>query len=247
MKAHPLRSLKKIVSGSEPVNETAALCDEIQKVFVVSDGFGGPVAGAEAAKKASEAIQDFLTTQARDLEATLPFVLRKYFSLAGNVLYNAVIFANRKLNKLNEKKTINEKGGASAIAALLDGEFLAIAQVGCCSAWLFRGDREKELISPRSYGALRDPFSHSRDTLHRIPLMALGMEEDLEPEISEFLLKRGDWLLLATQGVPEAIRILIREVRSLEREAALDELLRVTEAIGREPHETGFSFVLITI
>lgn len=245
--SYAVRSLKWVARGGEPVSENAALCNELQKVFVVSDGFGGPVAGLNAAKQASEAIQDFLCTQAGDREATLPFVLRNYFSLAGNVLYNAVIFANRRLNKLNDRKTLNERGGASAIAALVDGEFLALAQVGCCSAWLYRGDREKELVAPRSYGALRDPFSFRRDGLHRVPLMALGMEEDLEPEISEFLLKRGDWLLLATQGLPEAVRILIREVRGMARESALDELIRGMQAIEREGNEIGFSCALITV
>ena len=104
-------------------------------------------------------MKHFLFKEAGDRDATLPFVLRSYFSLAGNVLFNALIFANRKVLKLNGKKNVHEKGGASLIAGFMDGDLLALANVGVCSAMLMREGKSQELVVPRSYGKLADPFS----------------------------------------------------------------------------------------
>src|SRR5690348_26492 len=99
--------------GVRAGQEDFLLVDKEKNIFVVADGFGGPVPGAEAAKAACEAVRSFLFKEAGDREATLPFVLRTYFSLAGNVLFNSLIHANKKLKDANRKKNVHEKGGAS--------------------------------------------------------------------------------------------------------------------------------------
>jgi protein phosphatase len=188
--------------GQRPIQEDAVLANQEKGIFVVADGFGGAGAGTLAAKTACAEIEKFLFKEAGDLEATLPFVLRSYFSLAGNVLFNALIHANRKIVELNKGKNIHEKGGASAIAAFLDGDLLAIANVGSCSASVVRDGKTQELVTPRSYGRLVDPFGDSKVDA---PLMALGMSEDLEPEIFEYRIKAGDVLIFHTDGVPSIL------------------------------------------
>src|SRR4051812_39855735 len=74
--------------GARPAQEDHALALQEKGIVVVADGFGGPMPGAAASKAACEGVRDFLVREAGDLEATLPFVLRSYFSLAGNVLFN---------------------------------------------------------------------------------------------------------------------------------------------------------------
>ncbi|HUP57351.1 MAG TPA: hypothetical protein VM598_07865, partial [Bdellovibrionota bacterium] len=111
-------------SGSRPFQEDHVITQRERGIFVVADGFGGPVAGVAAAKTACEEVRNFLFKEAGDQDATLPFVLRSYFSLAGNVLFNALIHANRKVHLPNKKKAINERGGASVLAGYLDGNLL---------------------------------------------------------------------------------------------------------------------------
>jgi serine/threonine protein phosphatase PrpC len=149
--------------GQRPSQEDYAIADQQKGIFIVADGFGGPVPGANASKTVCEAIRGFLFKQAGDQEATLPFVLRQYFSLAGNVLFNSLIHANRVLNQGNHGKNINERGGASAIAALIDGDFLALANVGSCGGWLFRDGKKTELVISKSFGRLCDPFRSQSD------------------------------------------------------------------------------------
>ncbi len=188
-------------AGSRPVQEDFVLVNRDKGIFVVADGFGGPAAGVAAAKTACESVNGFLEREAGDLDATLPFVLRTYFSLAGNVLFNALIHANRKVMALNQGKNVHEKGGTSVLAGFLDQDLLAIASVGACTGWLFRDGRAQELVLPRTYARLSEPFLTSDNEALRVPLMALGMADDMEPEIFEYRVQPGDWLMLNTDGV----------------------------------------------
>lgn len=198
--------------GTRPAQEDHLLNHKERGIIVVADGFGGPVAGSKAAQIACESVSRFLVKEAGDLEATLPFVLRTYFSLAGNVLFNALIYANRSVIKLNKGKDVHEKGGASVIAGFIDGDLLAVANVGACSASLFRAGNVAELVVPRTYGKLLDPFATDGQVEDELaaPLMAMGMADDLEPEIFEYRVKAGDWLLFHTDGIKADIKERLR-------------------------------------
>jgi serine/threonine protein phosphatase PrpC len=186
--------------SSDSRNEDRILSVPAERILVVADGFGGTSRGQAkpVAERACAAIREFLVHEAGDLEATLPFVMRSYFSLAGNVLFNALIHANRLLVGANSGKSVHEKTGVSLAAAFLDGETLSIASVGGCSAWFIREGRRTPLLIPRTWGRLVDPTRVDRSPEARIPLMALGISEDLEPEVVEVRIRSGDRLWLGT-------------------------------------------------
>jgi len=220
--------------GDRPAQEDHVLANRDKGIWIVADGFGGAQAGAEVSRAACEAVKGFLEREAGDLEATLPFVLRSYFSLAGNVLFNALIHANRKAVTLNRGKNVNEKGGASILAGYLDGDLLALANVGACTAWLFREGRGTELVQPRTYGRLCDPFSEQINPVHQVPLAAVGMAEDLEPEIIECRIRPGDWLLLQTDGLEKDGRDSLAQLqlKGLSPEAALEEATQLLKGLS---------------
>jgi serine/threonine protein phosphatase PrpC len=233
----PIRAISSFASkGRRPAQEDHYLVDRDKGVFIMADGFGGPIAGREAARTACESVQHFLFKEAGDPEATLPFVLKKYFSLAGNVLFNALIFANQKVNDLNKGKNIHEKGGASILAGFIDGNLLALASVGVCSGWLFREGKCIELVVPRSFGRLRDPFDMDPPMEYRAPLIALGMYEDLEPEIVEYKIRPKDWLVLNTDGILNQViqQIAAIQIQNLGLEAVAAEVGQYLDSIQFE-------------
>lgn len=217
----PIRgALSLSLQGEAPTQEDYVLPASGMGIFALADGFGGALPGLSAARTACESVKAFLE-KGVNRDSTLPFVLRTYYSLAGNVLFNSVIHANRKVLKLNRKKSIHERGGASVIAGYLDGDLLALANVGACSAWLFRRGECRELVLPRSYARLSDPLSQEPTEDKSAPLTALGLAEDLEPEIAEYRLKPGDWVMFHSDGLPSSIRCAIQEIQSSgERDAA---------------------------
>lgn len=183
--------------GKRTIQEDALWGDVEKGLFLVVDGFGGPTAGVHVSKQVCEEVKRFLIREVGDDEATLPYVLRSYYSLAANVLFNSLIFANQKIFKYNKDKGIHEKGGASALVAYLDENLLSIANVGSGSAHLFRNGKRAEIATPRSLRRLQDPFHQMSED---VPLMSLGTSYDLEPEIFEYRIQPGDALLLLTDG-----------------------------------------------
>src|SRR5262249_27764866 len=74
---------------------------------------------------------------------------------------------------------------------------------------MFRAGRVAELVLPRSYARLRNPTGEpSADGVDdlKAPLMAVGVSDDLEPEIFEYQIQPGDWLLLHTDGLGADVR-----------------------------------------
>ncbi len=187
--------------GCLPLQEDRILSLQETGIFAVADGFGGKGAGFRAAQISCDSVKAFLVKEAGDEEATLPFELRPYFSLAGNILFNSLIFANRQVNAENQGRKVEDRGGASLVAAYLDGAVLSIANVGCCSAFLVRDGHLTELALPRSFARMCDPFAVETDWTRQVPLMALGMSESLEPEMTEYRLREGDWVWFQSDGV----------------------------------------------
>lgn len=223
-------SLVLTAKGNRSVNEDYLLLQSEKRFFAIADGFGGAVAGVEAAKRSCESIKRFLMREAGDLEATLPFVLRDYYSLAGNVLFNACLFANREVMAWNQDQpSVHERGGCSLLSGFMDGSLLSLANVGLCGARLIREGRSKELVIPRSYARLRDPFTVV-DGLSplQVPLTAVGLSDHFEPEITEVHVQPEDHLVLYTDGVPEWV---LKRIESEQGVSSVDQLRSELEAV----------------
>jgi serine/threonine protein phosphatase PrpC len=233
-------------AGNRPAQEDFVLADREKGVFVVADGFGGPLPGAAAAKAACEAVKNFLFKEARDQDATLPFVIRTYLSLASNVLFNSLVHANKKLLAMNRNKNVHEKGGASVLAAFLDGNQISIGNIGSCTAKLIRGNQKTDLVTPRTLGRMKDPFSNGSIPGCQVPLMSLGMAEDLEPEIVEYEVRHGDWIVFKTDGIPESLiqqALLIKQ-----KNLSIDQSLReFNEALKQTQFDDNAAVLLVII
>ena len=103
---------------------------------------------------------------------------------------------------MNTGKSVHEKGGASVVAAYLDNNTLSLASVGACSAWICREGRFSSLVTPRSWGRMTQPTDPGNLPAARLPLMALGISSDLEPEVVEVRIQPGDWIWVGTFEPP---------------------------------------------
>jgi serine/threonine protein phosphatase PrpC len=227
--------------GAMPALEDHCLSHQERGIFALADGFGGPSAGRGAARTACESLSEYLSREAGDPEATLPFELRSYYTLAGNVLFNAFLYANTQVHALNSGKNVHERGGASAIAGFLEGQTLALAQVGACSAVLFRADQSRRLMEPRTLGRMRDPFTK---TDSGVPLASLGTSRDLQPEIVEHRILGGDVVLLQSCGVPPQFELEVSRWCA-QGEDPLYWLERVTPVMQSFQFTSNASFLLI--
>lgn len=186
---------------SRPVNEDAYLVVPERALFGVADGYGGQGIGDVAAKKVLEHVRYFLENGLNDSEVTLPFVYRTYYTAGANLVFNAFLYANQQLVADNASHPINARAGVSALFAFFQGRHMTLANVGVCGAMLVRRGRMQPLVKPRSYNGLRGSFQGSWNAKWAFPLASIGHARDLEPEIVELQVEKGDMLILATDGV----------------------------------------------
>jgi serine/threonine protein phosphatase PrpC len=189
--------------GLSPLQEDRFEVNPERGIFILADGFGGS-AGKKAAELVTASVKRFLETEAGDLDATMPFELRSYYSLAGNILYNSVSFANQKLMREMQTVPMMERGGSSLVAGYLEGRLLALANVGACRVHLCREGRIKEIVSPKTLERQVNPFIEEFDSA--VPLMSFGTVRQLEPEIIEIELRPGDRLCFSTSGLRQELR-----------------------------------------
>lgn len=183
------------------LNEDAYLTVPERQLFGVADGYGGHAIGDAAAKKCLEDVKFFVEHGLGDSEVTLPFVYRSYYTGGANLVFNAFLYANQQLFGANKQRHINGRGGASVMFAFFEGRHMTLANVGTCGAFLVRRGRVQPLVKPRSYNALKGVFQGSWNPKWAYPLMAMGHALDLEPEIIELRVEKGDLIVMASDGI----------------------------------------------
>jgi serine/threonine protein phosphatase PrpC len=199
-------------------------------LFLVCDGMGGAAAGEVASQMAVEAIAGTLEA-AGPLDRD-PFARRLRHAIEDA---NDRIFAQSRDNQ-------SERGmGTTCTAVALVDHTLVIGQIGDSRCYVMRGGRLAQVTKDQSLawqlmeaGAMTAEeakgFEHAN-----IILQALGVQERVEVVMSQVDLRRGDIVLVSSDGLhgpvtDEEILQILQEEQDLKK--ACDRL--VTRALERE-------------
>mgnify|MGYP005685096973 CR=1 FL=1 len=216
------------------LNEDLVEADLVNNLFMVVDGFGGSNIGDRVAMMVRDSLKRSYTKIAVDPEATLPFFYSHKYLIEGNALINAFHTAHQNVNRDNEKKSMDNRGGASVIAAALAENILTLVSTGNCVAYLYRKGHLTVEVLPDSLASLsRDTFqSH----LHSVPMSGIGLFEDLHYSVRELKVTEGDLVVLLTDGAysrlsADEIKYTIEKNLESEMEA-IKELFRLSNDRG---------------
>jgi serine/threonine protein phosphatase PrpC len=169
-------------------------------IFIVADGMGGMQAGEVASQMAVELVASRLIEQ---LKQQLPRN-RKAFA---RLLTSAVEEANKLVLEESERHSALKGMGTTLTAAAIYDNAIYFAQLGDSRAYLVRNGYIKQTTKDQSLvaqliatGALRpeDAKSHPR---RNVILQALGVQPHVDVAITCAELKRGDRLVLCSDGL----------------------------------------------
>jgi PPM family protein phosphatase len=194
---------------SNPCSRTEIPLSKQGILLLVCDGMGGAAAGDLAARIAAEAIKEELVGAGRAV-AEHPNESLK----SAVVGANGAVFAEAKAHP--EARGM----GTTCTAAIVLPDRLFVAQIGDSRAYLLRDGRLQLLTRDQTMvdqllatGALR-PDQVATFPYRNVLTQAVGTQSTIEPVTSEARLRRGDRILLCSDGLhrpvpaPEIARIL---------------------------------------
>ncbi len=176
-------------------------------VFVVSDGMGGALAGDVASRMAVETVREMLLGNtdggAAACDDSTPLV---------ECLRNATVYANLAIHHKSQEDTRCSGMGATFTGAAITGNMLDLVQVGDSRAYVIRGHQIKLATKDQSLvqqlvdvGQISEQEAETH-MFRNVILQALGAQSELSPVSCRIKLRRGDLLLLCSDGLSGKLR-----------------------------------------
>lgn len=218
--------------------------DDAGLVLVVSDGMGGALAGDVASRMAVESVRDMLTADEEAANAgsdseeagcppEVPLV---------ECLRNATVYANLAINHRSQEDARYSGMGATLTGAAIRGDGLGLVQVGDSRAYLLRAGAIKQATKDQSLvqqlidvGQISETEAETH-MFRNVILQALGAQSDLTPVTGRISLRRGDVLLMCSDGLSGKLRAedMLQIVTAAE-----GDLLRACSDLIDEANERG--------
>ncbi|HEV2717146.1 MAG TPA: protein phosphatase 2C domain-containing protein, partial [Terriglobales bacterium] len=175
-------------------------------VLVVSDGMGGALAGDVASRMAIEAVRDVLTGNNADGSGCDPD------SSLVDCLKHATLQANRAIHYKSLEDSRCSGMGATLTGAAIKGDKLDLVQVGDSRAYVMRGEQIRLATKDQSLvqqlvdvGQISEEEAETH-MFRNVILQALGAQNELTPATASIQLRRGDTLLLCSDGLSGKLR-----------------------------------------
>jgi PPM family protein phosphatase len=206
-------------SGASQENEPPLALREFElsepgAVLMVSDGMGGALAGDVASRMAVETVREMLLGSDEEAgggcKPDVPLV---------ECLRNAAGYANYAIHRKSLEDSRCSGMGATLTAAAVSNSALDFVQVGDSRAYIIRGQEIKQATKDQSLvqqlvdvGQISEEEAESH-MFRNVILQALGAQSELAPVMSHVPLRRGDIVVLCSDGLSGKIRA--EEIRDI--------------------------------
>ena len=179
-------------------------------LWVLADGMGGYNAGEVASGIAVKTILDLVTqackTEKRgDIESGTGYMRQTI------VLRDAILRANKVINQTAQSQPQCEGMGTTLVASLFYDNRVSIAHVGDSRMYRLRSNRFEQITMDHSLlQELVDRGFYSqeeaqRSTNRNYVTRALGVEANVDVEVQEIEVQKGDYFLMCSDGLPDMV------------------------------------------
>jgi len=211
---------------------------------IVADGMGGQESGERAAKLAYKAMAAEINTQLI-MPALAGEVTQKLYATPGEILKGAVAKANQKVYEVAHQQRINM--GTTVTAALLEGPRAYVVNVGDSRTYRLRNGVLEKVTRDHSLvanlvqaGVITEEEVYTHPNRNQI-FRSLGEKPEVEVDLFPIDLKKGDQLVLCSDGLWEMVRDpQIRDILlwAPDPQTACEALVRAANDAGGEDNIT---------
>ena len=212
-------------------NEDYVLADPANGIFLLADGMGGEPAGEVASELAVTAAHELLMRQL-DAGATAD---------TGQLLANALAAAHSAVAKHALGDPSLAGMGTTLEIVVVRGTKTILCHVGDSRVYLFRRGALRQLTTDDNYAVLvaptgTSPAGRARLRFRHVLTQAVGVSQELVPQVGALEMEPGDLLLLCSDGLNEALDDA--EIATLMGQSPA-ELDAISEALVKAANEKG--------
>jgi protein phosphatase len=179
-------------------------------LWVLADGMGGYNAGEVASGIAVKTIIDLVTEACKrekrgEIESGTGYMRQTI------VLRDAILRANKVINQTAQTQPQCEGMGTTLVASLFYDNRVSVAHVGDSRMYRLRGNRFEQITMDHSLlQELVDRGFYSqeeaqRSTNRNYVTRALGVEANVDVEVQEIEVQKGDYFLMCSDGLPDMV------------------------------------------
>jgi serine/threonine protein phosphatase PrpC len=229
-------------------NEDSAYMEPAKGFFIVADGMGGHAAGEVASAMAVDTVRRTLEGARHEIES-----FKRTPSDAGRrglvqLLQSAVLSAHQAVFQRGQQEADKAGMGTTLDVVLIAGPEAFVAHVGDSRTYLVRDGRSSQITTDHTVAEVlviegKLTIEEAQvSPLRTILVNAIGVSADVGVEMAHVTLKRGDRLLLCSDGLHDYFPAEEEIAQKLSAEApgdALKDMVELAKTRGGHDNITG--------
>jgi serine/threonine protein phosphatase PrpC len=237
-------------------NEDSAFMERDKGFFIVADGMGGHAAGEVASAMAVETVRKTLESAHTEINA-----FKKAPSDAGRrglvqLLQNAVLSAHQAVFQRGQNEQDKAGMGTTLDVVLIAGPEAFVAHVGDSRTYLIREGRSSQITTDHTVAEVlviegKLTIEEAQvSPLRTILVNAIGVSADVGVEMAHVTLKRGDRILLCSDGLHDYFPVEEEIAQKLSAEtpgSALADMVELAKTRGGHDNITGVAVQVLEI
>jgi serine/threonine protein phosphatase PrpC len=237
-------------------NEDSAFMEPTKGFFIVADGMGGHAAGEVASAMAVDTVRQTLEGARTEIEA-----FKKAPSDAGRrgivqLLQNAVLGAHQAVYQRGQAEPDKAGMGTTLDVVLVAGPEAFVAHVGDSRTYLIRDGKPSQITTDHTVAEVlviegKLTIEEAQvSPLRTILVNAIGVSADVGVEMAHVTLRRGDRLLLCSDGMHDYFPAEDEIAQRLSVDApgkALAEMVELAKTRGGHDNITGVAVHVLDV
>jgi serine/threonine protein phosphatase PrpC len=229
-------------------NEDSAYMEPTNGFFIVADGMGGHAAGEVASAMAVETVRRTLENARKEIDT-----FKRAPTDAGRrgivqLLQSAVLSAHQAVFQRGQHEADKAGMGTTLDVVLIAGPEAFVAHVGDSRTYLVRDGRSSQITTDHTVAEVlviegKLTIEEAQvSPLRTILVNAIGVSADVGVEMAHVTLKRGDRLLLCSDGLHDYFPVEEEIAQKLSADApgdALKDMVELAKTRGGHDNITG--------
>lgn len=235
-------------------NEDSAFMEPTQGFFIVADGMGGHAAGEVASAMAVETVQKTLEAAKPEIDTFKSAPTDTGRRGLVQLLQSAVLSAHQAVYQRGQAEPDKQGMGTTLDVVLIAGAEAFVAHVGDSRTYLIRDGRSSQITTDHTVAEVlviegKLTIEEAQvSPLRTILVNAIGVSADVGVEMAHVTLKKGDRLLLCSDGLHDyfpAEDEIAQRMSADKPGEALAEMVELAKTRGGHDNITGVAVHVI--